>query len=193
MGSNFSVDSFMPNTYLEIKNFLLKNLNNVLLSNREIIFLCIGTDRCTGDSLGPLVGHKLKPLMPKNKFYVYGTLESPVHSKNLVSILDKIHSSFSNPYIVAIDACLGKINNIGKIFIENKPLSPGLALNKNLPKVGDLSITGIVNISGNFEFLVLQNTRLYVVMNLAEVIYKGILHFTLAASKLNNKKTLYNI
>ncbi|NLL31337.1 MAG: DUF1256 domain-containing protein, partial [Clostridiales bacterium] len=60
MSTTFSIDSFMPNTYLNIKNFLLKNLNHVVLSNREIIFLCIGTDRCTGDSLGPLVGHKLK-------------------------------------------------------------------------------------------------------------------------------------
>ena len=188
MSTTFSIDSFMPNTYLNIKNFLLKNLNHVVLSNREIIFLCIGTDRCTGDSLGPLVGHKLKALIPKGKFYVYGTLENPVHSKNLVSVLDKIYASFSDPYIVAIDACLGKINNIGKVFIENKPLSPGLALNKDLPKVGDLSITGIVNISGKFEFLVLQNTRLYVVMNLAEVIYKGILHFALSALKLDNIK-----
>lgn len=188
MSTTFSIDSFMPNTYLNIKNFLLKNLNHVVLSNREIIFLCIGTDRCTGDSLGPLVGHKLKPIIPKGKFYVYGTLENPVHSKNLVSVLDKIYASFSDPYIVAIDACLGKTNNIGKVFIENKPLSPGLALNKDLPKVGDLSITGMVNISGKFEFLVLQNTRLYVVMNLAEVIYKGILHFALSALKLDNIK-----
>ncbi|NLL31321.1 MAG: DUF1256 domain-containing protein, partial [Clostridiales bacterium] len=45
-----------------------------------------------------------------------------------------------------------------------------------------------VNISGKFEFLVLQNTRLYVVMNLAEVIYKGILHFALSALKLDNIK-----
>ena len=26
----------------------------------EILFLCIGTDRSTGDSLGPLIGYKLK-------------------------------------------------------------------------------------------------------------------------------------
>lgn len=26
---------------------------------REVIFLCIGSDRITGDSLGPLIGHQL--------------------------------------------------------------------------------------------------------------------------------------
>ena len=57
-----------------------------------------------------------------------------------------------NPYIIAIDSCLGSLNNIGKIFIKNSPLLPGLALNKELPPVGEMSITGIVNISGNLNF-----------------------------------------
>ncbi|MNI74428.1 hypothetical protein D3C76_1435500 [compost metagenome] len=58
---------------------------------------------------------------------------------------------------------------------------PGLAVNKDLPAVGDLSITGIVNISGNFEFMVLQNTRLFTVMTLADTISKGIYHFAIKA------------
>lgn len=47
-----------------------------------------------------------------------------------------------------------------------------------------MNITGIVNISGSFEFLVLQNTRLYTVMNLADSISRGIYHFA-----LDNKDT----
>lgn len=183
----FSIDSLAPNSYLDVKNYLYDNLKDIILENRIIIFLCIGTDRCTGDSLGPLVGHQLKPCIPKGNFYIYGTLENPVHSKNLETIIDKIYSNFEDPYIIAIDASLGSVKNIGKVFISKKPLQPGLALNKNLPSIGDISITGIVNIGGNFEFLVLQNTRLYVVMNLAEVIYKGIFHFILKASKERNK------
>ena len=31
-----------------------------LRGKEGVIFLCIGTDRSTGDSLGPLIGHKLK-------------------------------------------------------------------------------------------------------------------------------------
>jgi hypothetical protein len=49
-------------------------------------------------------------------------------------------------------------------------------MNKALPKVGNLSITGIVNISGAMEFMVLQNTRLFTVMQLAEVISRGLYH-----------------
>lgn len=40
------------------------NLNRMIMDEMEekgkegVMFLCIGTDRSTGDSLGPLVGHK---------------------------------------------------------------------------------------------------------------------------------------
>lgn len=158
-----------------IRDTLSNYFKPIIKSGRPIIVLCIGTDRSTGDSLGPLVGEKLKFLDRENVF-IYGNLEYPVHSKNLKEVLSKINSTYSKPYILAVDACLGNLQNIGKIVIENKPLCPGAALNKNLPKVGDLSITGIVNISGGLEFMVLQNTRLFTVMKLADIISKGIYH-----------------
>jgi len=182
MYENFSIDSSSITAYIKIKDYLLSELQPILYENRVIIFLCIGSDRSTGDSLGPLVGYKLRSFS-KNNIYIYGTLESPVHAKNMISILDEINSKFNNPYIIAIDSCLGSLNNIGKIFIKKKPLMPGLALNKQLPPVGEMSITGIVNISGNFEFLVLQNTRLNTVMNLADSISKGIYFFILKSLK----------
>ncbi|MCI6693590.1 MULTISPECIES: spore protease YyaC [unclassified Clostridium] len=176
----FNVDSLFPNSHIKIGNFLYKELVDVYKSNREIIFICIGTDRCTGDSLGPLIGYKSKnhfKNLSQLNIFIYGTLESPIHSKNLIDIISKIKSTFKNPYIVAIDSCLGSINNIGKVFIDKAPIFPGLAVNKNLPPIGDLSITGIVNIASNYEFLILQNTRLFTVMSLADCITNGIFYF----------------
>ncbi len=176
----FNVDSLFPNSYIEIGNFLYKELFEIYKSNREIIFICIGTDRCTGDSLGPLIGYKSKQFfkdLSNKKLFLYGSLEFPIHSKNIVDVINKIKITFENPYIVAIDSCLGSITNIGKVFIDRNPIFPGLAVNRNLPPVGDLSITGIVNISGNYEFIVLQNTRLFTVMSLADCISNGIFHF----------------
>ena len=176
----FNVDCFFPNSHIDIGNFLYSELLDIYNSKREIIFICVGTDRCTGDSLGPLVGYKSKNFfknLSKLNIFIYGSLESPVHAKNIVSIIDKIKLSFKNPFIVAIDSCLGPINNIGKVFINKTPLYPGLAVNKDLPSVGDLSITGIVNIAGNYEFLILQNTRLFTVMSLADCISNGIIFF----------------
>ncbi len=173
MNNFFSIDGIESNSFNEIGEYLYNNLKPILDDNRTIIFLCIGSDRSTGDSLGPLVGHNIKEFKNKN-IYVYGSLYYPVHSQNLENVLKNIYESFDNPYIVAIDASLGSFQNVGKVFIENKPLFPGLALNKHLPSVGDLSITGVVNVSGKFEFMVLQNTRLYTVVTLAESIAKGI-------------------
>lgn len=192
MCENFSVDSSSFTSSIKITDYLLNELQPVLQTNRPIVFLCIGTDRSTGDSLGPLVGYKLR-YFSKNNFYIYGTLENPIHAKNIAYILEEIKSKFQNPYIIAIDSCLGSINNIGKIFIQKKPLLPGLALNKVLPPVGEMSITGIVNVSGSFEFLVLQNTRLNIVMNLADSISKGIYYFIIKSLyKNNDTKDLYN-
>ena len=178
MDNCFSVDSTAPNSYCDIRDYLYKELKPIIKSKRPIIFLCIGSDRSTGDALGPLVGYKLK-FLNRHNFYIYGSLENPIHSKNLVTILNRIHENFENPFIIGVDACLGSFQNIGKVFIEKKPLLPGLAVNRDLPPVGDMSITGIVNISGNFEFMVLQNTRLYTVMSLSDSISKGIYHFIL--------------
>ena len=53
------------------------------LGERPLIFLCIGSDRATGDCLGPLLGHKLYQILRNSPYFVYGTLKEPVHAKNL--------------------------------------------------------------------------------------------------------------
>lgn len=178
MNNNLYIDALDSEAPYIIRDFLYDELYNVLKSNRSIIFLCIGTDRSTGDSLGPLVGEKLK-FLSNNNIFIYGSLENPIHAKNLSSILIEINKNFKNPYIIAIDACLGSIDNVGKILIQRKPLFPGKAVNKDLPPIGNISIVGVVNISGNLEYMVLQNTRLFTVMTLANTISMGIHHYIL--------------
>ncbi|HHV62988.1 MAG TPA: spore protease YyaC [Firmicutes bacterium] len=140
---------------------------------RDIVLLCVGTDRSTGDSLGPLVGTKMARLcMPG--LAVYGTLEEPVHAANLESAIQKINSRLKNPYIIATDACLGRLENIGMITINRGPLKPGTGVNKSLPPVGNIHITGVVNVGGYMEYLVLQNTRLSLVMRMADIISEAL-------------------
>jgi putative sporulation protein YyaC len=156
-----------------------ENLAEQLLSNfpsmnsRPIVFVCIGTDRSTGDSLGPLVGTLLEE-KNINSFYVYGTLDEPIHAVNLQERLSEINSKHLNPYLIGIDACLGRIKNVGMIQVGEGPVKPGAGVNKELPAVGDLHITGIVNVSGFMEFFVLQNTRLNLVMKMAKTIANAI-------------------
>lgn len=169
------IDPSSKNSIFILRDALSNEISPIIKSGRPVIVLCIGTDRSTGDSLGPLVGDKLKFLI-RDKVYLYGNLENPVHAKNLPDIISEIYTRYEDPFVIAIDACLGSLQNVGKVIIDGKPLSPGSAMNKDLPKVGDLSITGIVNISGAMEFMVLQNTRLFTVMQLAEVIARGLYH-----------------
>ncbi|MDT3700044.1 MAG: spore protease YyaC [Thermincola sp.] len=140
--------------------------------NRTRILVCIGTDRSTGDSLGPIVGTKLQEINHQY-FKIMGTLENPVHASNLPQYLHIIEE-FKNPFVIAIDACLGNIDNIGYINIGEGSLKPGAGVNKHLPAVGDLHITGVVNVGGFMEYFVLQNTRLHIVMKMAKIISDGI-------------------
>jgi putative sporulation protein YyaC len=142
-------------------------------TTRPIVFVCIGTDRSTGDSLGPLIGTFLeeKNISP---FTVYGTLDDPIHAVNLEEKLAEIKQKHFNPFIVGIDACLGRLKSVGTIQIASGPVKPGAGVNKELPEVGDIHITGIVNVSGFMEFFVLQNTRLNLVVKMAKIIANGI-------------------
>lgn len=153
-----------------LQSHITKALEN---GRRSLVFVCIGTDRSTGDSLGPLIGHKLSSLKTKG-LYVYGNLEHPVHAKNLDEIMKRIMKDCDNPFIVAIDACLGSMEHVGYIGIGDGPIKPGSGVNKELTPVGDMFVTGIVNFGGFMDFLVLQNTRLHVVMKIADLIATGI-------------------
>lgn len=137
------------------------------------ILLCIGTDRSTGDCLGPLVGSKMES-SNQDFFTVYGTLENPVHASNLKEKIEEINILYDSPFIIAVDACLGRIENVGCISLGDGSLQPGAGVNKELPPVGQIHITGIVNVGGFMEYLVLQNTRLNLVMRLADVIAGGL-------------------
>lgn len=139
----------------------------------EIVFLCIGSDRYVGDSLGPLVGTMLKE--SQVPFRVYGTLKDPIHAFNLKGVLKDINKQIKKPLIISIDASIGSKNEVGYIMFKEGPLTPGVALKKVLPKVGDYHFVGIINYIDPLptsQFL--NDTRLYTVMNLAKTIVEVI-------------------
>ena len=144
----------------------------------QITLLCIGTDRSTGDSLGPMTGTLLNKLNPK-LLNVQGTLANPVHALNLQETLDELQAQQHQPYIIALDASLGHNNKIGHIQTGSGSISPGSALKKELPAVGNAFITGVVNFSGMMEYSVLQHTRLSLVYNMAHTLAKTLFHIDL--------------
>ncbi|MBE6023045.1 MAG: spore protease YyaC [Cellulosilyticum sp.] len=154
----------------QLSNYFLTYLP---IHNHELVIVCIGTDRATGDSLGPLVGYKLQEL-PYDKVTLYGTLDKPVHAKNLDDTLAHILKHHPHALIMAIDACLGAVENIGCLTLGEGSIKPGAGVKKELPPVGHLHITGIVNFSSLMNMMILQNTRLSLVMKMADTISSGI-------------------
>ena len=170
----FYIDAMSDNAAEHFKGVFLDNIRYRMDEDSHLIILCIGTDRATGDSLGPITGHKLISSLNNKNVSVFGTLEKPVHAKNINQTLDFIQAAYEKPFITAIDACLGKPESVGYITIGEGPVNPGAGLSKSLPTVGNLSVTGIVNVSTGMDFTVLQNTRLHLVMKMAEIIHDGI-------------------
>jgi len=167
--------------YVDI--ILAKHISSLVnyYNYKKWFIVCIGTDRSTGDSLGPLVGTRLK-LHEYQDFTVIGTLDEPVHALNLVETIEYINNNFSDFGIIAIDASLGQLSSVGCIQVLNGPLKPGAGVKKELPEIGDFHITGIVNVGGFMEYFVLQNTRLSVVMRMSEIISSAII------SMINKRK-----
>ncbi len=139
-----------------------------------VTIVCVGSDRSTGDALGPLVGTQLSRIRHP-RLIVHGTLESPVHAANLSERLEALREAGQDKLVVAVDACLGRSENVGTVCVKPGPLRPGTGVHKSLPPVGSFHIVGVVNVGGFMEYFVLQNTRLNLVMRLADLIAQALI------------------
>ena len=178
--SLWNQEIYYYNTKLDFEaEKLAKRLSRMLKEEKErkgktgVVILCIGTDRSTGDSLGPLIGYKLKEMNTVN-FTIFGTLDRPVHAMNLDEYVNILQRFYRNDLVVAVDASVGHKEHIGYVTLGKVALKPGLGVSKELRAVGDIFITGIVGSCGNYDPLMLQSVRLSVVMNLADCISSSI-------------------
>lgn len=157
-----------PLGYYSLSNFLKDKIDD------NTIIICIGTDRCIGDCLGPLVGSLLK-----EKYFplpIYGTISDPIHALNLDKKLCAIKLKHPKCKIVGIDACLGPFEKIGEIQIRDYPINPGKGVGKSLPPVGDTSIIGIVDSSDIDEPFTSRNIRLSLILDISKVIANAVIH-----------------
>lgn len=139
-------------------------------TGRPVVFACIGTDRSTGDALGPLVGQKLERLGMESGA-VLGTLEDPLHAMNMGDRLAPLLEAHDDPLIVAIDAALGPVASVGSIAVRTGGIRPGQGVGKDLPEIGEIAVTGTVNVRAfGLDAQVLQSTRLFLVQQMAEQI-----------------------
>lgn len=165
---------------LESTSKLVNELVNII--DKDTVIVCIGTDRCIGDALGPLVGSMLK----QNKAFtnkVYGTIEHPIHALNIPTVIPRLKERYSDYTILAIDAAVSSCIDIGSIRLKDIPVKPGAGAGKKLENIGDYSIMGIVDVPTHESFISLSHVRLHLIVEMAQVISNAII----TAVELNNR------
>lgn len=170
--TTFYYNSECDNIHIMLGNQLGKMLKEAKAYDRDIVIMCIGSDRSTGDSLGPIIGYHLLDVRFPD-VYIYGDIYNPINATNLCLSVDHINKLHDSPFIIAIDACLGTEEHVGYVTLANGPLLPGTGIKNRLPEVGNLHITGIVNSACDGKRR-LHTTRLCTVVSLASVIEKSI-------------------
>lgn len=130
------------------------------------VILCIGSDRVTGDCLGPITGHFLKHEFSLPAF-VYGSLSDPVTALNLKDVVEFISEKHPCSPIIAIDSALGKKGDVGTVRLLEGGIYPGAATSKSLPKVGDFAVTATVAENAGKA---LYSVRLGLIFSLSRII-----------------------
>lgn len=115
--------------------------------NKQIVFLCVGSSKLTGDSLAPIIGDKL--IESNLPCYVYGTTNSNVNRKNLDNYIDFISKVHPNCILITIDAGLSKTIPVGSVKVSKGGVTPGGAIFPKSKKIGDIGILGVVNYYDN--------------------------------------------
>ena len=153
------------------KQLLAKQLAGKLAG---AIVLCIGTEKVVADSIGPRVGSLLNENMPQ-PIFVYGMQGANIHAQNIAKAVEIIKQLHPNRPLLVVDAAVGENSQLGHVQISNGGIFPGAATNKNLPRVGDLSIIGIVAEKGMADFYTTSQQKNQLVAQVAQCIAGAIL------------------
>ena len=111
----------------------MENIKIMKITVPKPVIICIGTPRVQGDSLGPKVGDLL---ITKYNIgaYVYGKTSSPVTGVNCERYFEHIKTHHSHSLVIAVDACLGKKNDV--FICPKEEATPSLQTAAKRAKIG---------------------------------------------------------
>jgi putative sporulation protein YyaC len=153
---------------------LFRRIRTLGVTREQLVFLCIGTDRSSGDAFGPLTG----TLLQEAGFaHVVGTLDRPCDGDTWGERILELEALLAAPgsKLVAVDACLGTAASTGLFLMREGPLVPGASLRRGLPPVGDYSIGGIVCENRAHPYTALQTAPLGRVLPMARQVVQAVL------------------
>lgn len=125
--------------------------------SKDSVFVCIGTNKHSLDSFGPVVGS----LLEGSGLTVYGTLDAPIHALNCKDIIPTIKDRHPSCFIIAIDAALcNSDEKIDKILFRRTPIRPGKGVGKDLPEIGDMSLVWYIGRTSDRDDLLYTNDNI---------------------------------
>ena len=146
------------------------------MQESKIVFICIGSNKIVGDSLGPLVGTYLKKKFCERLYkniLVYGDLYEPVNFNNINQIIEMVEK-YNKEYIkILIDSARGE--NTGEIIINTGDIYIGEGLDKAKKIDGDIYIKGIIGKNYNTiskNIIELRQQNFYMIDKMAKDIVK---------------------
>ena len=140
-------------------------------ADRPVAFACIGTDRSTGDALGPLVGQRLLKLGFDPDGGHRDARGAAPRPQPRASACGRCGRTRRAPSWWRSTRPSGRRRASASVNLRRGGLLPGQGVGKALPAVGELSLTATVNVqAGALDVQILQSTRLYLVQELAEMI-----------------------
>ena len=166
----------MYNNLVIAQDFSINLKRKIYKQNKKIAFVCIGTNKVIGDSLGPRVGSYLKST---TNLEVFGDLKNNVCNKEDIKI---ISHKLRNKYIIAIDSALSNYDDIGEIYITNKSLKLAEGLNIDKGTIGNICIKAVVarNMNDSYKnFLSLKSVDSCFIEKLAITVANNIRKITI--------------
>ncbi|MCD3319490.1 spore protease YyaC [Clostridium botulinum D/C] len=174
------------------KHSIINKLKEII--TKDTVIINIGTDRCIGDSVAPMLGTMMKE--QKFPLPIYGTLDNPIHAMNIHNKIKDIYEKHPSSNIIGIDACLGDKEDVGKIILRDSPIQAGRGVGKCLPEVGDYSIVAIVDDKDTHTFFTERNIRLSFIRKLAKsinLVLSEVLNINYGRNSGNMNTTANNI
>ena len=110
------------------------------------VIVCVGTDKISGDSLGPMVGSMLRAAGVPCP--VYGVEGTTVNGVNLDRYRDFLARCYADVPVIAVDAALGEPDEVGQIRYRRGGVCAGGALGRRSEGLGQLAVLGVVGRRG---------------------------------------------
>ena len=145
-------------------------LTKLIPTDKLPLIVCIGTEKISGDALGPIVGTMIRQKLIGKGALIFGTLDSSITAKEVKYLNYFFKATFGERKIITVDAALGKEEEVGLIKISDSPLKPGSGIDKKLDEIGNVTIQGVVAEKTPLASAYLQNVKIDIVYKMAEII-----------------------